>query len=906
MALTKATLIDLNSNELILDLDADTSITADTDDTIHFKIAGADEIVMTGTALTPAVADGSALGSTALEWSDLFLADSATIQFGADQDVTLTHVADSGLALKSTATGDDKPVTLVLQTGETDIAANDVLGVLNFQAPDENTGTDAILVAAGIAAVSEGDFSSSANATKLSFRTAVSAAASETMSLTSNGDLFLAGGLIDLKNDGNAVSQIKFYCESSNAHAQTLIGAPHSQSATNTLTLPDGNNGVLLSTVSTATVTNKTFTSPKINEDVAVTSTATEINLIDGGATIGTTAIADGDGIIHNDGGTMKVTTAATFKTYFQEGLSSNTPSSADGQALGSASLEWSDLFLADAGTIQFGNDQDIILTHDADVGLKLKHSATADDKPIVLTLQTGETDMAANDVMGAIRFQAPDEGTGTDAVLVAAAIQAVSEGDFSSSNNATRLEFHTGASEAASSKMTLSSAGLLTIADDLVIKDGGTIGVASDADAITIASNGAVTFTQTPVFPDGSIAVADLDIDGATDIGADIVDADLFIIDDGAGGTNRKTTASRVKTYIGAVTTLGGLTDVSMDIANFTDSLLIQTNSDGSAPGTGTLSQDAIGNIGIGKNVFAALTTGDYNIGIGHEALDSHTTSSYALAIGAFAMSSSTSADSLAIGGSALNACDTEQDNIAIGHHAMKLANSGAEDNVVIGHFAGDAITSGDTNTLQGHAAGGAITTGSGNNCFGGGAGASLTTGDYNIIIGNAADVGAVDMSNGIIIGHNIATTANKFAFGKSGDVVSNTFSSDANWSRSSDRRKKREIYDQGLGLDFINDLRTVNFQWKPQNEFPKEWNDYNETSSNDTEVVMHGFIAQEVKEALDKNASERDKNFTGWSEGEDGMQHTSREMFVIPLIKAVQELSAEVKELKAKLENK
>ena len=42
---------------------------------------------------------------------------------------------------------------------------------------------------------------------------------------------------------------------------------------------------------------------------------------------------------------------------------------------------------------------------------------------------------MAANDVMGAIRFQAPDEGTGTDAVLVAAAIQAVSEGDFSSSS---------------------------------------------------------------------------------------------------------------------------------------------------------------------------------------------------------------------------------------------------------------------------------------------------------------------------------------------------------------------------------------------------------------------------------------------------------------------------------------
>ena len=47
---------------------------------------------------------------------------------------------------------------------------------------------------------------------------------------------------------------------------------------------------------------------------------------------------------------------------------------------------------------------------------------------------------MAANDVIGKIEFQAPDEGTGTDAVLVSGAIQAVAEGDHSSSSNATRL----------------------------------------------------------------------------------------------------------------------------------------------------------------------------------------------------------------------------------------------------------------------------------------------------------------------------------------------------------------------------------------------------------------------------------------------------------------------------------
>jgi hypothetical protein len=108
-----------------------------------------------------------------------------------------------------------------------------------------------------------------------------------TLDMSAGGDLFLTGGLIDLKNDGSAVSQIKFYCESSNAHAQTLIGAPHSESATNTLTLPStGGNSYLLTAASTATVTNKTFTSPKINEDVAVTATATEINKLDGVGTL--------------------------------------------------------------------------------------------------------------------------------------------------------------------------------------------------------------------------------------------------------------------------------------------------------------------------------------------------------------------------------------------------------------------------------------------------------------------------------------------------------------------------------------------------------------------------------------------------------------------------------------------
>jgi len=120
--------------------------------------------------------------------------------------------------------------------------------------------------------------------------------------------------------------------------------------------------------------------------------------------------------------------------------------------------------FSTDSGVLNFGADKEITLTHDPDDGLILKHAATADDSFPELTFQTGDTNIAVNDLLGRINFQAPDEGAGTDAILVAAAIAAISEGDFSSSANATSLIFQTGASETATTKMTLSSGGNLTV----------------------------------------------------------------------------------------------------------------------------------------------------------------------------------------------------------------------------------------------------------------------------------------------------------------------------------------------------------------------------------------------------------------------------------------------------------
>tara|TARA_Y100000746_G_C15440945_1_gene422864 strand:+ start:369 stop:1271 length:903 start_codon:yes stop_codon:yes gene_type:complete len=80
------------------------------------------------------------------------------------------------------------------------------------------------------------------------------------------------------------------------------------------------------------------------------------------------------------------------------------------------------------------------------------------------LELQTTDTTVTDGSVLGKIEFKAPSEASGTDAILVGAAIEAVAEGTFAADNNATELLFKTGASEAAATKMRIDSSGRLGI----------------------------------------------------------------------------------------------------------------------------------------------------------------------------------------------------------------------------------------------------------------------------------------------------------------------------------------------------------------------------------------------------------------------------------------------------------
>ena len=660
--------------------------------------------------------------------------DSAVLKFGDDQEVTITHVADTGLNLKHTATGDDKPIVLTLQTGETDIALNDVIGRIDFQAPDETTGTDAILVGAGIAAVSEGDFSSSNNATKLSFRTAASEAASEKMSLSSGGNLTISGDLtvsgdditmgtntsghimvadgtnfnpvavsgdIGISNTGAAsistgvivnadisataaidpdkfdltaaadgtgitiaASDILLVADADDSNTvkkinasqlNTYISAESSAVAADNISTGDAavnivtSSGAVLvdSQASTATIDGHTGVTIQSTDsgDITLDSVA-DITLDAGGADIllkddGTTF-----GSITNSGGEVVIKSGSTPTTALT--FAGDDANFADNVQLDSDSAE-----------LLFGDDGEIKLIHNADAGLLLKHTATGDgtpvsltlqtgetaltvgeplgtinfqapdeaggtdavlisaaieavaedtfaadnnatklsfktgaseaaaekmsissvgnvtmkntatgdDTPMTLTLQTGETDIAINDVIGKIDFQAPDEGTGTDAILVAAGIEAVSEGDFAADNNATKLSFKTGASEAASEKMSLSSAGLLTVADDIMIKDGGTIGVASTNDALTISSAGLLTVKDDLVIKSGGTIGGAGDTD-LLELGSAIltVNGEVSMTTLDIGGTNVGSTATELNLLDGSAKSTSSITVADTD----------------------------------------------------------------------------------------------------------------------------------------------------------------------------------------------------------------------------------------------------------------------------------------------------------------------------------------------------
>ena len=101
---------------------------------------------------------------------------------------------------------------------------------------------------------------------------------------------------------------------------------------------------------------------------------------------------------------------------------------------------------------------------------------------------------------------------------------------------------------------------------------------------------------------------------------------------------------------------------------------------------------------------------------------------------------------------------------------------------------------------------------------------------------------------------------------------------------------------------MDFILKLQPKEFKKKAPSEYPEEFEQHNSdtTERKNPDRVHYGFVAQEVKEAMDEVGH---SEFPVWKENREGMQELGETELITPLVKAVQELSSENKELKDKL---
>ena len=124
----------------------------------------------------------------------------------------------------------------------------------------------------------------------------------------SSGGVTITDGLVDIRTGTGSRSQVKFYCESSNAHAQTVQPQPHSAGVTNTLTLPAGGDQELVGASATQTLTNKTIDAAQLSGTVANARLDAQLQDVAGLAT------TDG-GFIVGDGSNFVLETGATVRT---------------------------------------------------------------------------------------------------------------------------------------------------------------------------------------------------------------------------------------------------------------------------------------------------------------------------------------------------------------------------------------------------------------------------------------------------------------------------------------------------------------------------------------------------------------------------------------------------------------
>ena len=164
----------------------------------------------------------------------------------------------------------------------------------------------------------------------------------------SSGGVSVSDGLIDIRTGTGSVAKVKFYCESSNAHAQTLQAAPHSAGSSAVLTLPTA-TGTLIGSGDSGTVSNAMLAGSIADSKLSTISTAGKVDIgaleIDGATDIGAD-LADADLIIVDDGanGTERKSAMSRVQTYIEGKISGDITISSGTAAIGSGVIVNADI----------------------------------------------------------------------------------------------------------------------------------------------------------------------------------------------------------------------------------------------------------------------------------------------------------------------------------------------------------------------------------------------------------------------------------------------------------------------------------------------------------------------------------------------------------------------------------
>lgn len=293
--------------------------------------------------------------------------------------------------------------------------------------------------------------------------------------------------------------------------------------------------------------------------------------------------------------------------------------------------------------------------------------------------------------------------------------------------------------------------------------------------------------------------------------------------------------------------------------------------------------------NTATGNAALYSNTTGEKNTATGRRALFNNTTGYNNTANGYHALySNTTGINNVAYGDEALYSNTTGRYNTATGREAL-FSNTTGDYNTATGREALYNNTTGEKNTATGNYALYFSTSGYHNTATGDAALYGNTTGDFNTAIGRSALYHNTTGSNNIAIGFDAeassSTASNEVTIGNSNNNAYRMFA--ASWTNASDRKLKHDIENIPVGLNFVLQLKPVQFVYN---------------NANDEQKTL-GFIAQEVKQTVNDAGLKENTLVSPLSKDYLGLRTTE---LIAVLTKAIQEQQKMINDLELKLETK